>query len=92
MDQLFDNPAIEFSGNTNSWERWHFLLLIFENKWDRDISHFNMNSKHLGKCQFALKLIRFSTVSNLFQLEVVQKCLCCQLCALLENSMVVAVT
>ena len=36
-----------------------------------------MNSKHLGKCQFALKLIQFSIVSNLFPLEVVQKCQCC---------------
>ena len=33
-----------------------------------------MNSKHLDKWQFALKLIHFSTVSNLFLLEVVQKC------------------
>ena len=29
-----------------------------------------MNSKHLGKCQFALELIEFLTVSNFFPLEV----------------------
>ena len=46
---------------------------------DREISHFNMNSKHLGKCQFVLNLIPFSTVSNLFPLDVVQKCQCYQL-------------
>ena len=48
-------------------------------------SCFNMNSKHLSKCQFALKVIPFSTVSNLVLLEVVQKCPCCQLCVLREN-------
>ena len=37
------------------------------------------------KCQLALKLIQLSTVSNLFPLEVVQKCQCCQLCVTREN-------
>ena len=45
-----------------------------------------MTSKHLDECQFVLKLIQFSTVSNLSTLEVVQKCQCCQLCLLRENS------
>ena len=47
-----------------------------------------MNSKHHGKCEFALNLIQFSTVSNLCPLEVVQIyiCQCCQLCVLWENS------
>ena len=30
-----------------------------------------MNSKHLDKSQFASKLIQFSTVSNVFTLQVV---------------------
>ena len=34
-----------------------FVLLIFENKQDREINHFNMTSKHLGECQFVLKLL-----------------------------------
>ena len=42
--------VVEFSRNTQSWQRWHFVLLIFENKQDREISHFCMNPKHLGKC------------------------------------------
>ena len=33
-------------------------LLKFENKETREINQFNMNSKHLGTCQFALKLIQ----------------------------------
>ena len=45
-----------------------------------------MNSKPHGKCQFALKLIQLSTISNLFPLEVVQKWQFCQLSALQENS------
>ena len=53
---------------------------------DREIHHINYNSKHHGKCKFAFKLIRFLTVSNLFTLEVVQKCQRCQLCVLWENS------
>ena len=49
-----------------------------------------MNSKHPSACQLALKWIHFSTLSNLFWLEVVQKCQCCQLCVLRENSTQVA--
>ena len=74
-----------------------FELLIFRNNnnnnnnnKDREISHFNINSKHLDKCQFTLKLILFSVVSNLFPLEVMQKCLCCQLCVLWEHSIVLS--
>ena len=53
---------------------------------DIEIHHINYNSKHHGKCKFAFKLIRFLNVSNLFTLEVVQKCQHCQLCVLWENS------
>ena len=49
-----------------------------------------MNSKHPSACQFELKWILFSTISNLFRLEVVQKCQYCQLCVLRENSTQVA--
>ena len=48
---------------------------------DVEISHFSYNSKHHDKCTFVLKLIRLSTVSNLFPLKVVQ----CQLCELRET-------
>ena len=47
-----------------------FVLLKFEN---RELSHFNLNSKHYGKCKFTLKLIWLLTFSNLFILEIVQK-------------------
>ena len=40
----------------------------------------------MNNVNFALKLIRLLTVSNLFALEVVQSCQHCQLCVLLENS------
>ena len=49
-----------------------FVLLIFENKMNREINDFNYISKHYGKCRSALKLIRLLTVYNLFPLEVVQ--------------------
>ena len=42
----------------------------------------------MTKCKFALRLIPLSATSNLFSLEVVQKCLHCQLYALWENSIV----
>ena len=45
-----------------------------------------MNSKNHGKYQFALKVILISAFSNLFPLEFVQKCQCCQFCVLQENS------
>ena len=53
---------------------------------DREICHFNYNSKHHDKCKLAVKLIRHLAVSNLFPLEFVQKCQYCQLCVLRENS------
>ena len=59
-----------------------FILLKFENKMDREISHFDFNSEYHDKCKSALKLIKILTVSNLFSLEVVQKCQHCQLCVL----------
>ena len=46
----------------------------------------HINEKHHGTWQFALKLIPFSTVTNLFPLEFVQKLPNCQLCVLRENS------
>ena len=55
-----------------------FVLLKFQNKLDRELSHFNLNSKHHDKCKFTLKLIWLLTVSNLFILEIVQKRQCCQ--------------
>ena len=48
-----------------------------------DISHSNFNSKHYDKCKFALKFIPLVTTSNLFSLEVVQRC---QNCLLWKNS------
>ena len=60
--------------------------LNLKNMADRQIHHINYNSKHHGKCKFGFKCIRFLTVSNLFTLEVVQKCQHCQLCVLQENS------
>ena len=60
-------PVIHKVGNVGI-----FVLLKFENKLNREISHFNFISKHYDKCKFALKLIWLIPVSNLFQLEVVQ--------------------
>ena len=43
------------------------VLLKSENKMDRAISHFNFNSKHHDKCQFALKFkIQLITISIFF--------------------------
>ena len=63
-----------------------FVSLKFKNKSDKKIHHFNFNSKYHDKCKLALKLIQLSTVSNLFPIEIVQKCQHYQLCALWENS------
>ena len=63
-----------------------FVLLKFENMLDREINPLNFNSKHYDKCKYSLKHTGFLTVSNLFSLEFVQKCLKCQLCALRKNS------
>ena len=59
-----------------------FVLLKFEDMLDRKVNHFNFNSKYQSKCKLALKLIRLSTVSNIFSLEVVQTSQRCQLCAI----------
>ena len=53
------------------------VLLKFEDKVDREISHFTMTNK------LALKLIWLLTASILFPIKIVQKC---QLCVLRENS------
>ena len=39
---------------------WHFLLSKIEDNLEREISHFNNNSKDYDKCKFAFKLIWFS--------------------------------
>ena len=43
----------------------------------------------MTKLNLHLKLIWLLTVYNLFLLQVAQKCQCCQLCVLRENSNVV---
>ena len=69
-------------------------MLIFlclpkiENIIDRENDHISYNSKDHEKCKFTLKVLRYLTVSNLFTLEVIQKCQCCQLCVSRENSIV----
>ena len=50
------------------------------------ISHITFNLKHNDKCKFALTFISLATTSNLFSVEVVQKCQHCQFCVLRENS------
>ena len=47
---------------------------------DVDINHLYFNLKHHDKCKVTLKLILLVTTSNLFSLEVVQKCQHYQLC------------
>ena len=44
-------PAIHEVGNAGI-----FVMLEIENKMDREISHFNYNSKHYEKSKSALKL------------------------------------
>ena len=58
----------------------------FENQIDIVVSHLNFNLKHHDKCKFVVELIRWCEGSNLFPLEVVQKCQHCQLCVLRKNS------
>ena len=53
---------------------------------DRENNPLKFNSKHYDKCNFSLKHIGFLTVSNLFPLEVVQKCRKYQLCVLRKNA------
>ena len=74
-------PVIHKVGNVGI-----FVLVKCETKLDKEINHFSFNSKHYKKCKFTLKLIGLLTVSNLFPLEVVQKCQHCQLCLLRDNS------
>ena len=62
------------------------FIIKFENKLDIVISHINLISKQHDKCKFALKVIQFITIPDLFVLVVVQKCQLCQLCVLWENS------
>ena len=78
----FFDTAFELLCNAQSWQCWHFcvILLKFENKIDKEINHFNLNSKHYVKRKSALKLNRLLTIYNLFPFEVVQKCQHCQLC------------
>ena len=51
---------------------------------DIAIKYLNFNSRYHDKCKVALKIIPLVTISNLFSLEVVQKC---QLCVIRDNSM-----
>ena len=83
MNSFSSFPVIHKVGNIRI-----FLLLKFGKKLDREINHFNFNSKHYDKSKFTLKLIGLLTVFNLFPLEVVQKCQDRQLCVLRENSFV----
>ena len=50
------------------------------------INYLYFNLKHHDKCKFTFKLILLIITSNLFSLEVVQKCQHCQLYVLRENS------
>ena len=61
------------------------VLLEFETKWDGEINHLNLHSRYHDKCKFDLKLIWYSTIFNLFPLEVVQKYQRCQACVLWET-------
>ena len=69
-NRLLPGHSLEFSCNTQIGNAGIFVLLEFENKLDREISHFNLNSKSHVKCKFTLKQIWFLTVSNLFPLEI----------------------
>ena len=35
---------------------------------DRELNHFNFNSKHCDKCELALKLVGLLAVSNLLKI------------------------
>ena len=58
----------------------------FENKLDKVTNYINFKSVHCDKYKSAKILIQLETVSNVFTLEVVQKCQHCQLCVLREHS------
>ena len=59
-------PVINKGGKVGIFE-----FLKFENKLDMGIKYFNISSKYHHKCKFALKLIPFLTICNIFLLEVV---------------------
>ena len=72
---LLHEKVFEFSGNTQSWQTWHFLYYLnLKTKVDKVISHIYLDSKYYDKCKFTLKFIQLVTNPNLFPLEVVQKC------------------
>ena len=58
----------------------------FENEIVIAVNHLTFNLKHHDKCKFAVKWTPLVTTSNIFPLEVVQKCQHCQLCVLRKNS------
>ena len=59
----------------------------FDNLIDIVISYLNCNSKCHDKCtQIEAKLISFTSTSNLFSLEVIQKCQHFRFCVVRENS------
>ena len=74
-------PKIHKVGNVGI-----FVLLKFENKLNATISHINIILKYHHKCKFAWTFIQFSTNSNIFPLEIVQKWQHCQLYVLRKNS------
>ena len=78
----------KFSSNIQSWLSRHFCDTAIENKSDTEIDQLNFNLKHYEKCKFSLKPIRLLTVSNLFPLDIAQKCQSCQLRSWRENSKV----
>ena len=58
----------------------------FENEIVIVVGHLTFHLKHHDKCKFAVKLIPLVITSNIFPLEIVQKCQHYQLCVLRKNS------
>ena len=54
--------TIELFRNTQPWQFGIFGLLKLEKKMNREISHFNYNSKLYDKCKSALKPIKLFTI------------------------------
>ena len=54
-----ENKRGEFSVTHKVGNVGIYVLLKFESKIDREINHFNYNSKHYDKCKFAFILILF---------------------------------
>ena len=48
-----------------------FVMYKFENKLDREINHFNFNSKNYDKCKFAIKT---DWALNCFQFISIRSC------------------